>query len=60
VNPNSVADLRDRGLLYLRLEHYGAAATDLKRYLALAPHADDREEINAQVSAAVSKSPRLH
>jgi len=60
VNPNSVADLRDRGLLYLRLEHYGAAATDLKRYLALAPHADDREEINAQVSQAVSKSPRLH
>ena len=60
VNPNSVADLRDRGLLYLRLEHYGAAAADLKRYLALAPHADDREEISAQVSAAVVKSPRLH
>jgi regulator of sirC expression with transglutaminase-like and TPR domain len=60
VNPNAIADVRDRGQLYLRVGHFGAAAADLKRYLALAPHAEDREAVTEQLSQAVQQAPRLH
>ena len=60
VNPTSVIDVRDRGLLYLRLEHHRAGAADLKRYLALAPHAEDRQEITTQLTEALANTPRLH
>jgi regulator of sirC expression with transglutaminase-like and TPR domain len=60
VNPHDVADLRERGQLYLRVGHYGAAAADLKRYLALAPHAEDREAVSLQLTEALQQAPRLH
>jgi len=43
LTPDNVFELRDRGLLYLQLECYGAAGADLERFLQLAPeneHAD--------------------
>ena len=43
LTPDDPHELRDRGLLYLQLECYGAARADLERFLQLAPddeHAD--------------------
>jgi regulator of sirC expression with transglutaminase-like and TPR domain len=43
LTPDNAFELRDRGLLYLQLECYGAAGADLERFLQLAPdneHAD--------------------
>jgi regulator of sirC expression with transglutaminase-like and TPR domain len=43
LTPDNSYELRDRGLLYLQLECYGAARSDLERFLQLAPddeHAD--------------------
>jgi regulator of sirC expression with transglutaminase-like and TPR domain len=37
VCPDDAAELRDRGILYSRLECHAAALRDFERYLALAP-----------------------
>lgn len=37
LTPDSPTDLRDRGILYQRLECFGSALRDLERYLALSP-----------------------
>lgn len=47
LDPTSLTELRDRGLLSYQMGHYGAALADLERYLALtARHArrDDDDE----------------
>ncbi len=38
LTPDAPRELRDRGLLYQRLECFAAALHDLERYLRLAPH----------------------
>ena len=57
IDPTSISELRDRGLLAYHLEDYPAALRDLESYLRLAPprqdessdaHADD-EQIGEQV-----------
>lgn len=47
--PSDAAELRDRGMTYLRLECYRAALTDLEQYLRTAPDAGDVEEIRGHV-----------
>lgn len=42
VNPASVSDLRDRGLLHYQLQNWSAARQDLQAYLDQAPTAGDR------------------
>lgn len=37
LTPDNLFELRDRGLLYFQLECYGAASSDLERFLQLAP-----------------------
>lgn len=49
VNPQARAELRDRGLLYQRLEAFRAAFKDLSEYLEREPDAPDFEEIRAKV-----------
>jgi regulator of sirC expression with transglutaminase-like and TPR domain len=47
LTPDNLFELRDRGLLYMQLECYGAARADLERFLELAPddvHADTIRE----------------
>jgi len=39
--PGTVFELRDRGVLHYRLQHYTAARQDLETYLKLAPGAED-------------------
>lgn len=40
LSPNEARELRDRGILYQRLECYAAALRDFQRYLQLAPDDD--------------------
>jgi regulator of sirC expression with transglutaminase-like and TPR domain len=45
LDPDSAVERRDRGIVYLQLKRYSRALRDLKAYLELAPHAQDRDEI---------------
>ena len=49
VVPGDAIEVRDRGLLFLQLEGFRAALRDLERYLALAPSADDAQQIRGRV-----------
>lgn len=56
MDPQQHEEYRDRGLLYLRLEHISAAREDLRRYLNLAPRAGDADTIRLQL-AEISRAP---
>lgn len=60
VSPESTADLRDRGIVYERLECYRAALRDLTDYLAREPDAHDLEEIRARLIELNSLCARLN
>jgi regulator of sirC expression with transglutaminase-like and TPR domain len=47
LQPDSPRELRDRGLLYQRLECFGAAIRDLERSLQLAPDDDAAEVVRS-------------
>ncbi len=49
LEPSSLADLRDRGLLYYRENRFGEALSDLRKYLMLAHDAEDREQIKQTI-----------
>jgi len=56
--PDAPGELRDRGLVYQRLECFGAARADLERFLALAPRdpsADAVRELLAEVTRAAAR-----
>jgi regulator of sirC expression with transglutaminase-like and TPR domain len=48
VTPEATGELRDRGLLYQRMECFRAALQDLSDYLDREPNADDLEEVRAK------------
>jgi regulator of sirC expression with transglutaminase-like and TPR domain len=60
VSPESTADLRDRGIVYERLECYRAALRDLTDYVAREPDAHDLEEIRARLIELNSLCARLN
>jgi regulator of sirC expression with transglutaminase-like and TPR domain len=60
VVPESAEELRDRGLLYARLECFRPAAADLANYLRRQPDAQDAVSIKAQVAALRSAIARLN
>ena len=60
VNPDAAEELRDRGLIYRRLECCRAALADLSRYLELAPEADDAESVRSLVCDLVRHNARLN
>jgi regulator of sirC expression with transglutaminase-like and TPR domain len=49
---NSAEEKRDRGILYLKLERYGRAISDLQAYLRQIPQASDAELMRQQLSLA--------
>lgn len=49
LNPQAHCELRDRGLLYFRLECFKSAHADLAEYLARKPHAEDGPTIRKHV-----------
>lgn len=60
LSPNSSDELRDRGLIYERLECFRAALEDYQRYLELAPQAADSHEISARLPMLQSATARLN
>lgn len=54
------AEYRDRGNYYLRLGHIGAARADLRRYLALVPHADDVDAVSQQLTELGTNAQRVN
>ena len=49
LEPSSLPDLRDRGLLHYRQNRFPEALSDLRKYLMLAHDAEDREQIRQAV-----------
>jgi regulator of sirC expression with transglutaminase-like and TPR domain len=49
LDPASAEDVRDRGVIYSRLECFGQAKEDFERYLQLAPDADDATAVREQL-----------
>ncbi len=53
-------DIRDRGLVYSRMEKYVMALADLEEYLRLVPRAPDAKEIEEQIRKLRHKQARLN
>jgi len=51
VNPEAPGEMRDRGLLYFRLECFRNALRDLEAYLDRQPEAEDAPQVRAHVQA---------
>jgi regulator of sirC expression with transglutaminase-like and TPR domain len=60
LDPASAQDIRDRGIIYLRLECFKQALEDLQRYLSLAPQAEDAEAIRDQIAALARQVAQIH
>jgi len=58
--PDAPLELRDRGLLYARLECFTAAAADLKHFLALAPNDPTAAGVRQQLVELMRTSPPLN
>jgi len=60
VSPEASAELRDRGLLYQRLECWRPALKDLSGYLEREPEAPDTDEVRAKVLELSALCARLN
>lgn len=60
LDSTSAQEIRDRGLLYLKLECFPQAIDDLETYLRLAPAADDADEIREQVASLKKRRTQIH
>jgi regulator of sirC expression with transglutaminase-like and TPR domain len=60
VAPDSSAELRDRGIVYQRLECYRAALKDLSDYMEREPEAPDFEEVRVRLLEVSALCARLN
>jgi regulator of sirC expression with transglutaminase-like and TPR domain len=60
VAPESAAELRDRGFVYLRLECWRPALQDLAEYLQREPDASDQDEVRAKMVDLTLRCARLN
>jgi regulator of sirC expression with transglutaminase-like and TPR domain len=60
LDPASAVDIRDRGIIYLRLECFKQALEDLQRYISLAPQAEDAEAIRDQIADLTRQVAQIH
>ena len=60
LDPSSAQDIRDRGVIYLRLECFKQALEDLQRYLSLSPQAEDAEAIRDQIAVLTRQVAQIH
>src|SRR5207248_3306000 len=60
VAPDAPAELRDRGIVYQRLECYRAALKDLSDYLEREPQASDLDEVRARLMEVSARCARLN
>jgi regulator of sirC expression with transglutaminase-like and TPR domain len=60
VTPGEAAEVRDRGLTYLKLECFRAALGDLERYVEMAPSAADLDQIRCHIVELRRSAARLN
>jgi regulator of sirC expression with transglutaminase-like and TPR domain len=60
LDPAAAGEVRDRGLLHLRLECFSQAREDFQTYLRLAPSASDAVAIRAQIVQLANRATTLH
>lgn len=60
VNPEALAEIRDRGLVRLALGKYAQARKDLEEYLRRTPNADDSGEIKNRLIQLRQKQAQLN
>jgi len=60
VAPEAAAELRDRGIVYQRLECYRAALKDLSDYVEREPDAPDLDEVRVRLMEVSSRCARLN
>lgn len=60
LDPTSAIDIRDRGMVYLRLEYYAQAREDLETYLRLRPDAEDAILVREQLVRLAKEATRIH
>ena len=60
VSPESAEELRDRGLVYARLDCFRAAVVDLQNYLRRRPDAPDAAEMHSRLVELKGQASRLN
>ena len=60
LTPQGADEIRTRGFLYERLGCPASASADFRRYLELAPEADDVEQIRTRLARLLDDTPTLH
>ncbi|MCI0339385.1 MAG: tetratricopeptide repeat protein [Acidobacteria bacterium] len=60
VDPDAVAEIRDRGLVYFSLERYAQAQEDLEEYLRRAPKSEDAKEIKERIKELRQRQAQLN
>ncbi len=60
VAPDSTAELRERGIVYQRLECYRAALKDLSAYVEREPDAADLDEVRSRLVEVSARCARLN
>jgi regulator of sirC expression with transglutaminase-like and TPR domain len=60
VAPDAPHELRDRGLVYEKLECFGAAAADLSRFLELAPDDESAQAVRERLASLAPRLRQLH
>lgn len=60
LHPDHAGELRDRGLVYERLECWGAALADLERFVEMAPGDPSAEAVRARLAPLRRRASRLH
>jgi regulator of sirC expression with transglutaminase-like and TPR domain len=60
LDPASAVDIRDRGMVYLRLEYYAQAREDFETYLRLRPDAEDATLVREQLVRLAKEATRIH
>jgi regulator of sirC expression with transglutaminase-like and TPR domain len=60
LDASQAEEVRDRGMLYLKVGYGKGARNDLARYLRLKPEADDVDQVRAALIEAGGSSSRLN
>ena len=60
VAPDAPHELRDRGLVYEKLECFSAAAADLERFLKLAPDDESAGAVRERLTSLAARLRQLH
>lgn len=60
LDPAAAGEIRDRGLLYMELDHPAQAREDFETYLSLAPEARDAERVRAELVKLSRRGAWLH